>query len=563
MSLFSNLYVGAGALQTGQNALNTVAHNLSNVGTTGYTRQQILLSDRRYMELSKTSNGVAKQQVGLGVTYAQTRTVRDYFLDQSYRKEVGRSAFYETSYNVLTETETLLGELDGESFSKSLDNLYEALKELAKNPSSSVNQALLVTRASEFIERSNSVYTALESYQDNLNKQIKDGVDRINEISKRIKELNNDIVRIEANGVEHANDLRDERNLLLDELGKLGHISYSEDNDGAVTVRLENHLLVNREMNYEIGLDVSEETDFYTPFWKLDAKKIIDPVTGDITYDNSTAKVYNLNQTISTAMDTDIGNLKAMLIARGDHRANFTDLDSATSYNNQVSSSILMNVEAEFDNLLHNVVMELNQALKDASDAADLKMQEATGDPNAQSDYLKNGTDPSGKKIPLQLFTRIAAEKYDAEDKTPGKENTLYSLGNLVVNPDLLKTPTLFGFVNDLGEEDFETAMKLQQALETENYTLNPNVTTKSNLIDYYSNIVSQVANTGAVFKSIYNSEQTTVGGIETARQQISGVSDDEELENMIKFQNAYNAASRYINVVDELLEHIINTLGV
>lgn len=563
MSLFSNLYVGAGALQTGQNALNTVAHNLSNVGTTGYTRQQILLSDRRYMDLSKTSNGVAKQQVGLGVTYAQTRTVRDYFLDQSYRKEVGRSAFYETSYNVLTETETLLGELDGESFSKSLDNLYEALKELAKNPSSSVNQALLVTRASEFIERSNSVYTALESYQDNLNKQIKDGVDRINEISKRIKELNNDIVRIEANGVEHANDLRDERNLLLDELGKLGHISYSEDNDGAVTVRLENHLLVNREMNYEIGLDVSKETDFYTPFWKLDAKKIIDPVTGDITYDNSTAKVYNLNQTISTAMDTDIGNLKAMLIARGDHRANFTDLDSATSYNNQVSSSILMNVEAEFDNLLHNVVMELNQALKDASDAADLKMQEATGDPNAQSDYLKNGTDPSGKKIPLQLFTRIAAEKYDAEDKTPGKENTLYSLGNLVVNPDLLKTPTLFGFVNDLGEEDFETAMKLQQALETENYTLNPNVTTKSNLIDYYSNIVSQVANTGAVFKSIYNSEQTTVGGIETARQQISGVSDDEELENMIKFQNAYNAASRYINVVDELLEHIINTLGV
>ena len=102
----------------------------------------------------------------------------------------------------------------------------------------------------------------------------------------------------------------------------------------------------------------------------------------------------------------------------------------------------------------------------------------------------------------------------------------------------------------------------MQKALETENYTLNPNVETKSNLIDYYSNIVSQVANTGAVFKSVYNSELTTVNGIETARQQISGISDDEELENMIKFQNAYNAASRYITVVDEMIEHIISTMG-
>lgn len=562
MSLFGSLYVGSGALQTGQNSLNTVAHNLANVGTAGYTRQQILLSDKRYVTISNNTSGVSKMQTGLGVTYAQTRTVRDYFLDQSYRKESGRSTFYEASYNILTETETLLGELDGESFSKSLDNLYEALKELAKNPASSVNQGLLVTRASEFIERANSVYEALESYQDNLNKQIKQGVDRINEISQRIKQLNNDIVRIEATDIEHANDLRDERNLLLDELGKLGNIRYSEDDNGAVTVRFEGHLLVNREVANEIALDKAEGTDFYTPYWKIDAQKIVDPVTGDISYDNSTAGVYNLNQTISTAMDTDIGSVKSMLLARGDHRANYTDLADADTYNNLVSGSILMNVEAEFDNLLHNVVVSINEALKSASDAADAKLREATGDPTAQSDYMKNGTDPYGNKIPLQLFTRIAADKYEAEDTTPGKENTLYTLGNLVVNPDLLKTPTLFGFINDLNEEDFDTAALMQQALENENYTLNPNVTTKSSLIDYYSNIVSQVANTGAVFKSIYNSEQTTVSGIDSARQQISGVSDDEELENMIKYQNAYNAASRYINVVDEMLEHILSTLG-
>ena len=87
-------------------------------------------------------------------------------------------------------------------------------------------------------------------------------------------------------------------------------------------------------------------------------------------------------------------------------------------------------------------------------------------------------------------------------------------------------------------------------------------MTTKTNFSGLYNNIVSQVANTGAVFKSIYENEQITVDSTEAARQQVVGVSDDEELNNMIKFQNAYNASSRYINVIDEMLEHIINTLG-
>ena len=111
-------------------------------------------------------------------------------------------------------------------------------------------------------------------------------------------------------------------------------------------------------------------------------------------------------------------------------------------------------------------------------------------------------------------------------------------------------------------KEDYAIAQELQAVFETKAYRLNPNVTTKSNLIDYYSNIVSQVANTGAVFKSIYENEETTVSSTDNARQQVVGVSDEEELSNMIKFQNAYNASSRYINVIDQLLEHIINTLG-
>ena len=96
-----------------------------------------------------------------------------------------------------------------------------------------------------------------------------------------------------------------------------------------------------------------------------------------------------------------------------------------------------------------------------------------------------------------------------------------------------------------------------------EAYSLNPNVKKKASLIDYYDDLVAQIANSGYAFRSIYANQEDTVNSIYAAKEQVAGVSSDEELSNMIKFQNAYNASSRYINVLDEMLEHLLSTLGV
>ena len=104
MPLMGSLYIGSSGLQTSQNALNTTAHNLSNVDTTGYTRQQVQQSNRAYVTLSTDPKSIANKQTGLGVTYSRVKQVRDYFLDKTYRKESGRSMFYEVStedYSVL------------------------------------------------------------------------------------------------------------------------------------------------------------------------------------------------------------------------------------------------------------------------------------------------------------------------------------------------------------------------------------------------------------------------------------------------------------------------------
>lgn len=546
MSLFGSLYIGTSGLQTSQNALNTTAHNMSNAATGGYTRQQVYQVDRNYTTLSNNSKAVSKKQTGLGVNYAQTRQVRDYFLDRTYREEYGRMCFYQTSYNAFTQVEDLMGELYGESFNQSLSNLSEAINELAKEPANPVKQGLLVNRASQFLQRSSAIYRDLCDMQDKMNKQVKDNVDRINDIAQRIFDLNTEIVKIEIGGIEHANDLRDERNALLDELAGIIHINFSEDYDGAVIVKAEGHQLVTRGLVFEMGVFQDPNTNFYTPYWVLDAT--VDPKTGNPDLSNS--MVFDLTLPISTARDSDIGTLKAQLLARGDHRANYLDMQTdADTYNSTIANSVIMNTMAEFDNLVHLIATKLNEAFASAADK--------------DNGYLvdKNGN-------PIQLFQRISLPGYDEsgnpipEDSRPGHENTLYTVLNMTINPDLMKEPTLLGMVNAEDKEDYPLGKLLQGVLYEEIYYLNPNVTNPCNLIDMYSNIVSQLTISAAVFRDVYEDQTTLTNSTEYMRQQVVGVSDDEELNNMIKFQNAFNASSRYINVIDEMMEHIINTLG-
>ena len=560
-----SLYIGQSGLQTSQNLLNTTAHNLSNLDTTGYTRQQSLLGDKEYTTIKFNGAGVSNQQIGLGVTYSKVRQVRDMFLDQTYRKESGRSMFYSTSYEVMTEVENILGELYGITFSKSLGEdggLQEAIDELAKTPSDSVVQGLVVQRATAFLENAQAVYNGISDYQDNLNLQVKSQVDKINEYGKKIHDLNIQILKVESGGIESANDLRDTRNLLLDELSEMAKISYKEDVYGNVLVQLEGHDFVGRDLVYEIGLDQDNTTGFYTPFWTVDASYTVNS-EGKKEYDIEGAEVFNLTQTVSSDLNTDIGGLKALLLARGDHRADYTDLQNKDQYNKDISQSILMNVQAEFDQLIHQVTTGINKVLENAADT--------------QTGYLCEQVEVDGQLVyrPIQLFQKRATDGFSYEkdndgnitgviynEEDPENKETLYTTSNLIINPALLKEPTLLGMVKPDGSEDYQTAAALLQTFKDEGLTLNPNLTTKHNYADYYSDLVGQISNSGSVFKKISESQADTVEATSAAREQIVGVSSDEELSNMIRFQNAYNASSRYINVINEMLEHLLNSLA-
>ncbi len=552
MPLMGSLYVGNSGLQSSQNALNSTAHNMTNTDTVGYVRQQVQLNDREYNTLKIDASTVSNSQIGLGAYYSQVRQIRDVFLDQTYREESGRLGFYGTTYSAMEEVEVLLGELDGASFQNSIKDLWVAVQELAKDPGSSVTQGLLVQRSYAFLSDAQSVYDGLCSYQDDLNLEIKSTVDKINDYGNQIWELNEQIRKIETGGIEKANDLKDTRNRLLDELSGMASISYNTDIDGNVLVKIEGHDFVSPARVLELGVQSTEATGFYEVFWKDDASYELNN-EGRKIYNTEGAKVFDFSLPISTDLDTDIGSLKAMILARGDHRGNYTDLtDGVDADGNRVtaeqkyaniSDSVMMTIQAEFDKMISSVAKAVNQVLTDA-------YASGTGK------YMSDGNGGA-----IQMFHRTTADTSVAEDVT--RSETLFSVSNMFINQELMQQPSKLGFKKEDGSIDYKSAEKLKAAFADKNYALNPSQTNKLCVNDFYSSLVAQVANDGSVYKSIRDNEQITVDSTEAARQQIIGVSTDEELSNMIRFQNSYNASSRYINVISEMLEHLLATLGV
>lgn len=596
MSLFGSLYLGDSGLRTSQSALNTVAHNLSNLNTPGYVRQQVANTDTVYTYGGRSVRGW-KYQVGTGAKYAECRHVRDMFLDMAYREEYGRSSYYEVSYSAILEIEDILGELDGAAFKNSYSGLWVAMQELSKDPNNTVNMSVLMSKAASFMENAASVYESLHEYQNNLNRQIKDSVKEINSIGNRIYELNKEIMKIEVGGVENANDLRDERDQLLDMLAGYGNISYNEEANTAVTVRFNGTSFVTEAGVYEMQTSTDKDTGFVTPYWKQNIVYTTD-AKGNKVADYSGAHVFNLKEEISTAGKTDVGSLRALLLARGDHVADYTDLtvgactdikldklkisadeydekDGLKYYNDYISKSVVMNMQAEFDNLVHAIMTKINAVIADNCDPKTKYLCNEDGSP---MQMFEKATGSAYEKVVLssgeaEILKAQGVKLYqiydDDENPLPNmywkyieedvnSPQTLYNCANTKINQTLLQSPSLLKFTWVENSVDYNIGKKFVEAFEEEGIYLNPKATDISSFENCYIDLIDQVSTSGYVFGQLYDFEQLAMEQADNERQTVIGVSSDEELEHMIMYQNAYNAASRYINVINSMLDTLL-----
>lgn len=583
MGLMDALHLGVSGLKTSQISLNATAHNITNAETPGYVRQQMLLTDFGYNNIG--GNKISTWQIGLGSDAQALRQIRDQFLDQSYRKETGRQGFYASQFEAADEMQEVMGELEGVQFQNSIKDFWVTLQELAKEPDSIVTRSTLIQNAVNFTNHAEKIYNQIATYQIDLNTQIQQKVDRINEIGDEIRELNNRICFYECNGQEHANDLRDKRNTLLDELGGLIDIKYREETDGKVSVQAEAIPFITEDHVFYMGTKpVSEDSDMIVPYWP--------------SYGN--AEVFNFDHTPNSVDNTDIGSLKGIVLARGRKVGKYTDIpsrpirenfeddasyeealadfDIATKkYNKEVNDSVVMSVQSQFDRLIHGIVTTINDILcpnKEVmleSGETVLILDEEKAGVGMDADKTM-GTElfarksvsryQEAQKITLADGSQIVARIYNKED--PSDNYSLYTLGEITVNPDVLKDRSKLPLSKNTntGDFDLDVAADLLTAWQADFETLNPNEKNYHNFNSYYTALVGELGNRGEKYKTIADTQESMATCIDNERQNVMAVSTDEELTNMIKYQHAYNASARYVNVVSEMLEHIITSLG-
>jgi len=577
MSSMSSLYVGVTGLNTSQAALNITSHNLANVDTKGFVRQQAVLTDFNYIKFGESY--MSSMQKGLGANFATVKQVRDAFLDQAYRQEVGRQAFYESQYNAVGEVEGYFGELEGETFQDTMNQFWVSLQELAKQPDSVVARSSFIQTAVTFVERAGNISTQLKDYQINLNSQIQNQVNKINDIGTNIKALNLKIRQYESTGTEKANDLRDERNNLLDDLGQYANVTYKENPNGVVEVSLEGATFVTEDRAYQLStVKMSEDSEMLKPVWA----------------DHGGMDVFNLDRVPTSASNTDIGSLKGLLTARGSRQANYSDIpvrgnyssdasynSAVNNYNNTVDSSVIMSVQAEFDQLIHGITTAINDVL---SPNKEVTLADGSKIKILDQDKAPVGMD-SEKTAGEALFNRKSTSRYgDPEDiiivdengdyqtitgariyneEDPSDNYSLFTTGEIEVNKKIMQNYAYIPLSSNTGSGDYDinTVNSLLTKWQDAFATLSPNTLTKNNFNEYYNAMISELANRGEQFNTISTNQASTVESINNSRMEITGVSSDDELTNLIKYQHAYNASARYINVVSEMLKDIIDKL--
>lgn len=639
----AGLFIGTTGLKTAQTALNTTAHNLSNINTSGYTRQQVTFSDTQYVRVN-TSDKVSSPDYGLGVAVSEVRRIRDQFIDQAYRNENSRLGFYESQYKAIEEIEDQFGEMQGVTYESYLINLYNSVNELAKNPTSTVARSSLIQNATTFIEKSENVYKGLKDYQTTLNTQVKNMVDSINKLGDKIYTLNKKISKIESTGIEDANDLRDERDAAIDELSKYIDITYYENDSKEVVISAEGIPFITMGELAKMDTRVVEGTNLVIPTWP--------------GYERD---VYDLSTEASNVDDTDKGELKGLLIARGNMVVDYTvvpeapsssDYDMSTAdgraayqeaynkyykaqeyYNTYIEPSAILSAMAGFDKLVNGIVEKINNILCPeksevrnnpymAPDGTEIQAdiytynsvsqqvlfdrygREVTGTDNGDGTYSFSSGEKlymsfGGAEVPVdsytysmldmdktgygmdddktvgtELFSRKGTDRYIKTTDDSGKTiyirnnlnetdyESLYKLGNLQINPEAAQNVGKIPLSTVQGKEDFDRAKELVDAWDEKFASLNPDTYAKSDFMTFYNNFIGEYATLGKALGNYVSNQTTMVDGYDNQRLQSEGVSSDEELEKMIKYQQAYNAASRYVNVVNQMLEHLVTSLG-
>jgi len=282
ISSFLGLESGRNALQTTQQGLQTVSHNLNNLNTEGYSRQRVTQKTLPAL----FPNGINKPnilgQIGTGVTVEELTRVRDTYLDNRIVYENGGLGFWSQKKTMLHQMESILNEPGRDNIRTDLEAFWQSWQSVSESPTDDATRIHLLERAKTLNQSFKAQYQTLSDMQIQTNNLIEQKINRVNDLADTLGILNTQIKKQEIAG-DNPNDLYDKRDLLIDELSKLADIRLERDNIKEFVIYIGAEKLVQGDKVAKIeAFSDPDNKGFVTARWQQTGQNI-DLGLGEIT----------------------------------------------------------------------------------------------------------------------------------------------------------------------------------------------------------------------------------------------------------------------------------------
>lgn len=607
---FFGLTISKSGMYASMAGINTTAHNISNTEKKGYSRQVVDQQASAALRVN-SSYGMA----GSGTDVTGVKQVRDEYFDMKYRDNTTMYGEYYTKDHYMMEIENYFNEVKLEGFTTTFNNFFDSLQELSKNPADLTTRTEVTNFAQSMCDYFNSLAESLKGIQEECNFEIKNQADRINALGQQIAALTKQINTLEVNGGT-ANDLRDERNLLIDSLSQIANISVAEHivGDGVGVT------------SYVVRLDSQVLVDTYS-YNQLIA--VPQPNSENMTdVDGLYRLEWSNGQSFNHASATLGGTLAALFAVRdGNNNEAFKGITSASKGDTTVKVTATNVNQIDKLNIPQTGVIKISnrlyhytgfQVTKAADGSFEYEFGLAEGEAltrDSDEGAVFIGADVDYKGVPyymaqlnefVRTFSRNFNDIHTSGEGLDGERGMDFFNG--------YHTVTGKEFVFGRSEEDIQNGivMKSGSGAYTETSDINygsyyfmtaANMKVSSDV--YYNpekvaaassikNGIENADNIGALVKlksdsgmfkqgapaaflqtmvaeigidaskstQFSKNQENICASIQNQRLSVSGVDSEEEAMNLIRYQNAYNLSAKAVSVMNQIYDKLINYMG-
>ena len=581
-STFSGLNTMVRGVFANQLSLDTVGHNITNASTEGYSRQSVNQAATRAQEVPSLYGGAL---VGTGVDAMSIMRARNVYADKQFWAETSTHEYYKAEQVNYDKLEVIFDDSDNTGIKDAMDAFYAAWSALSKDASADSSRVTVIEKGNIFADKMSTVASQL---QDQINAQYDDmriHLAEVNDINDQIVELNKNISGAEAVGAQ-ANDLRDQRDLLVDKLSAYMNVNIYEDDKGMYTVVSNGISMVNgiNKLTLEMS-DPYVNTDYGINDYSIiikesgvafipqngELKAEFDTIAEDKGYIDSLADMAAFMMTTFNTMhqqgagidgtDGNIGPYNNTTTYTGpSYGINFFG-DNNTVYTWDANNHCV--VATEYTNATIARSLSYTQTVVSGTTIYRPSV-DITGTVNSTTNLkginILNAMSINSKLTEVGGTSLVAARKLSVEQdvSSTGAYLTTYSVkadgskdGTNAVN-----LSTLFNLASD----NVTTTADVTYSGTAVN--MNSRAINDISLNAYYQSVMSQLGTDANSVDIKESAQDDLITQIVNWRSSTSGVDWNEELTNMIMFQKGYSACSRCLTTMDEMLDRLINSTG-